>query len=382
MNEGEKQSHMRTHEKGTVQCVGAWAILAVLLLNCAAIAQTVKRCRNEGTLGCAASNVMGGSNITAFARTVSGTGADGFYLSPIVGGKIGVADILQMNVQTIIPLNAISLGSSEAHLQLTTPFNDRLRLIGIALSADLYLSTTIDTLSLTASEDKPLYNPYMLASLITDLDWISLWKNLPLKTYITLGMADNPDVLYRYEQVAVNCGFEWKMYQHSAFFDAGLGLYKEKGHRLNRNVADATYAQRYVWIEPGGRYRLLHRFSLMAAIRFPMYEKLKRENPIVPEPIRVSVHMEVPIFFRETNTEAIRTLVFMEKKKKEKRRSQKMAGVSRESDVVSKLNTAFEDLDSGGVSFDNNKQTEELKKKREEIQGKMDAIEKLFEEIE
>jgi hypothetical protein len=36
-----------------------------------------------------------------------------------------------------------------------------------------------------------------------DIDWIARFRKLPLKTYLNISMADNPDLLYLYSQAGV-----------------------------------------------------------------------------------------------------------------------------------------------------------------------------------
>ena len=95
--------------------------------------------------------------------------------------------------------------------------------MGLALLADLFLSSTQDTLSQTAQKDKPEYNPYLLPSLIADADWLALWKSFPVKTYVAAGMVDNADLLTRYNELYAKVAFEWKMYQNSLYFCSGMG---------------------------------------------------------------------------------------------------------------------------------------------------------------
>jgi hypothetical protein len=278
--------------------VTALCIAALLDVCPEAKPKTVSRGRNESPLSLTASNVAGTSNIVGSAGFVTGYGGEGFFMLPVIGGKVGIAEILQLDGRMDLPLAQLTLGSMEGHMQITTPFNDKLRFFGIAVSADLFLSTVVDTISLTASEDKPRYNPYILATLISDLDWIALFPSVPLKTYLITGFADNPDILYRYKQLSVRYGAEWKMNLHSVFLSGGVGFYKEIANRVNNNVSDRGYPQILSWIEPGARYRIFNRISFLGGIRFPLYEKIKKVDPIAPEPIQVSLQAEMPVFQR------------------------------------------------------------------------------------
>jgi hypothetical protein len=172
--------------------------LAVLLLSGTAIfgESTMKRGRNEGTINIPASNAIGNGNITVYAGTLGSYGTIGTIVDPGVSACIGLADIMQISGKMTFT-NFKGLGTSEAHLLLTTPGNDRLRFFGCALSGDLFLTTTVDTLSSTSTAGKPEYGSFMLPSGIVDLDWLALNKAIPLKTYFAASLADEPGQLYR-----------------------------------------------------------------------------------------------------------------------------------------------------------------------------------------
>jgi len=140
-------------------------------------------------------------------------------------------------------------------------------------------------------------------------------------------MVDNPDLLYRYDQLTVVSAAEWKAFAHSLFVNAGLAMYKEKATKGQRG--DAAYSQQYAWIEPGGRFRFFSRFSLVGSVKMSLYQALKEKNPLNPELFNVSMRIEVPIFMRETNTEAIRTLIFLGQRKEKNAEPSAVAPASR-----------------------------------------------------
>jgi len=360
--------------------------LCVVMLVAAAMAygdiakgESMRRGRNEGTIDIPASNVIGTGNITAWTDLIIGYSANGLRFEPAAGGVIGAGGIIQLSGR-IAPLGARGLGPMEAHLQMTLPGNDMLRFVGVAPRADLYLSTEIDTITPTANPDKPNYSPSLVGSIIVDFDWISLFRRFPLKTYLMAGMADNTQLLYRYNQLFGSVGLEWKMYRHSLFVDAGGALYKEKANKLTDNIADKTYAQSFVWIEPGGRYRLLNRFSILAGARLVVYQDRKKRYPITPDVLRFDLRFEAPLYFRETNTEAIRTLVFMEQEKEKKRAADTLAQAEARKDYFGEYNLGLGVNQVQGETFDYAKERQELIKKRQEIQAKMDEIEALLNE--
>lgn len=356
---------------------------SIIVLCCATwlFGQTVKRDRNEGTFSIPASNTMGSTNLSAYIATGAMYGSDGYRIDPIVGARIGIADLMQFSAQTIIE-NFRKIGLTQAHLQMTLPGNDKLRFFGLAARADLYLSTAIDTISFTVDSSKPEYSPFLNASAIIDLDWLALNKQVPLKTYLYGGLADNAQELFRYDQIGISLGLEWKMYAHAIFLESGMGFYKEKRQKLCP-AGDRGYEQNIWWVQGGGRYRFFNRFSLVGTIRLPLLQHLKDVHPLPFDLVGIALRLEIPMLFKETNTEAIRTLVFMENKKAQTSAtpedfSTKTSGEK----LIGELNNSFNELDNENQSFDYNNDKEELTKKREEIQKKMDEIELLLKDVD
>jgi len=355
----------------------SFVIIAFCALWQAAESQTVKRNRDEGSLRIGASNVIGNGNISAIAMGSASYTLDGFGASPIIGGMVGITDIMELSGQ-FVPVTAHGLGPVETHLQLTTPGNDKLRFFGFAVIANLYLSTFQDTLSATASSGKPEYNSYPTVSLIADQDWLAFKKWLPLKTYFKFSMDDNPDLLFKYDQLSIAAAIEWKMIAHSLFAEAGFGMYKEKPTQTF--AGDAGYAQQYAWVEPGFRYRLFSRFSVMAATKITMLQNVKAKSPLKPELLNMTLRLEAPILFSETNTEAIRTLIFTEQKKEMKRQNISQNATTNKN-ILGDVSGTDTQSDSLG-SFDFARERHELMQHREETQKKMTEIEKLFTDMD
>ena len=345
---------------------------------------TVNRGRNEGTMNIAASNVIGNGNITLsagssghYVRRGKNLDSGGFRVDPTIGLQVGISNILEFRAQTAFT-NFNGLGTTEAHAQITLPGNDRLRFFGAAIRGDLFLSTAVDTISSSASSGKPEYNSYLTPSATLDMDWLSLFKFFPLKTYLHFSMADEPVLLYRYEQLLFATGFEWKMRNNSYFVDIGAGFYKEK--KLETYPGDSIYGQRIVWFEPGIRYRLFGKFSLLGSFRMAGYQKLKEHRPLPSTMLKGTFQIVIPLHFKETNTEAIRTLVFMEREKVEKKNTI-TTNFEQGKRVESGFGKEFKSLQLKSYLPGVEQEKEEMKK-RQEIQQKMDEIEKLLEETQ
>ncbi len=349
------------------------AIIAALILP--AYGQ-VKRGRNEGTFNIPASNVIGNGNITIGSFFSAGVASSGGRFDPGAYLTVGITDIMQLSAKTALT-NFRTLGCSEGRFQLTMPGNDNLRFFGIAISADIYLSTETDTLSGAASPGRPDYHAYIRPSIIADLDWIAKFKKAPVKTYLLIGMADDPDLLYRYSQLSICLGSELKMSANSYFIDFGAGFYKELPNERLRFVGDPSFAQQLFWIEPGFRYRLRDRIGFLGAFRVYILQRIKSQRSLRPRYLMASTALEIPLFFKETNTEAIRTMIFVHQNKKyaDSLNTFSVSGKS----IETGLNPELKKL---GIEFNEDESQEEELKRREEIQKKMDEIEKILEELE
>ncbi len=343
------------------------------------LASTVARGREEGTFYVPGSNVIGSGNITAYASGGTWYSLGGFTFNPVIGGIIGVGSILQGSAQLQL-IGKRGLGPVEAHVTVTLPKNDNLRLFGVSLAGDLFLSTTADTISATSDTSKPEFSPFFFPSITADCDVIARIPSLPLKAYISVGFADQPTLLFRYSQLAIKGGLEARLYKHSFFVDGGVGLYKEKPTRLNGMVGDNGFTQGYVWIGPGGRYRLRDRFSIVGSIKFALVQFLKTSKPLTPDLIGLGIRIEAPVYYRETNTEAIRSLVFMEREK-----TIRAATAGKDVHTKEYFETLHLDLDtiSGKrETFDFSAENEKLVKERAAVQEKMDTLEQMLNEID
>jgi len=355
------------------ECYSMIMILFMLIFPC--YTQDIRRGRNEGTVNIPPSNVAGNGNITLSATLSGSIGKHSSNVNSKIAGNIGIADILQGSLSTSIN-NFRKIGLTEVHGQITLPNNDGLRFFGIALCGDLFLSTAIDTISGEATSGRPDFHSYFRPSLICDQDWIAIDKKLKLKTYQLFSMTDDADLLFQYDQLSFKLGAEWKTYKHSYFVDAAMGMYKEK--KTSVFSGDNGYKQQKVWMEPGVRLRLRNRFSFLASIRFLLLQRVKTERPLLPQYVGMKLSFEAPVYFRETNTEAIRTLIFIDNAK-EKGKDRITRSIEQGKAIKTDFETGFEDLAPDKSDID---QQKEALRKKEEIQNKMEEIEKLLEDLE
>jgi hypothetical protein len=92
----------------------------------------------------------------------------------------------------------------------------------------------------------------------------------------------------------------------------------------------------------------------------------------------MSLSFEAPVYFRETNTEAIRTLIFMGKAK-DKEKDRITRSIEQGKPIKTDFETGFEELAPDESDID---QQKEALRKKEEIQNKMEEIEKLLEDLQ
>jgi len=337
----------------------------------------VKRGRNEGTFNIPASNVMGNGNIvlcTSISGEYSGSSS---HIDPGLCLGVGFTEIMQISGRTSLT-NFRTLGGTEGHVQVTLPENDHLRFFGIAVCGDLFLSTEKDTISGSATADRPEYHAYVRPSLIMDIDWIARFRKLPLKTYLNISMADNPDLLYLYSQAGVRLGTELKLNRHSFSIDIGAGWYKEKPRIEYGFNGDGSYCQQRLWMEPAIRYRLFDRISLLGAVRILIFQRVKSQHPLEPTYLRISTALAFPLMYRETNAEAIRTMLFVERHRPEKTDDIE-ASIRDGSPLEAGLQLDLPELEGDSTALESE---QEVLKRREEIQKKMDEIEQLLKGLE
>ncbi|KMQ52235.1 hypothetical protein CHISP_0916 [Chitinispirillum alkaliphilum] len=331
----------------------------------------VRRGRNEGTVNIPASNVLSSGNITAYCISRGGIGLNDMSAGLYMGGAIGVAEMIQFSGRGVI--NRQGIGPLGVSMQVTTPRNDRLRFFGIAGIVDLVLSTVADTLGGTASPDKPDFDSFITLGLVVDLDWIALVDWLPLKVYFKGSFVDDPVLLHVYDQLSLRAALEWKLYRHSYFIDIRYGAYKEK--RRSSFPGDESYDQALLFIEPGIKYRFRNNFRLLGSVRVLVYNDLKSRNGLNPSYLTLSLGMEVPLLFRESNTEAVRTLIFKERESEAEEDLVRQVVHEREN-----LRAELERFD-GESSFDFDREEEALRR-REEIENKISEIEQLLRSLD
>jgi hypothetical protein len=94
--------------------------------------------------------------------------------------------------------------------------------------------------------------------------------------------------------------------------------------------------------------------------------------------VRLSAAFEAPLMFRETNAEAIRTMIFVEQNKVKLPDSIETS-IRTGTQLTNGLNLDVKKLD---LEINESESEKEVLKRREDIQKKMDEIERLLEDLQ
>ena len=140
-----------------------------------------------------------------------------------------------------------------------------------------------------------------------------------------------------------------------------------------------SYDQFLLYLYPGLRYRLSDRISLLGRARWLLLSA--GDSPYRPQrTMGISVTCEMPLLFRDTNTETLRSLIFLDRK----RRSFHASAKARTNAPQGRLATFLpsDSLNAGDArqrSDDYFKQREELQKNRKQALEDMKKIEEMLE---
>jgi len=339
--------------------------------------QTIVRPRSEGTTYLDAANVMGGHNLSFYSAWALENYTERNEQFPTIGAMVGISGFLQFKGECAFH-NFQTIGPLEGHLKLSVPGNGGFRFFNASFGGDIYLSTTQDTITATTDTAKPDYHAFFAAGIQADLDWLAIHKSLPIKTGFYAGLADTPHLLHRYQQIRIQASLEFKRIRHSIFADVGAGFFKEKKNRLNR-TADKGYEQYYLWLAPGARYRFLDRFSVLGSFKLTLVENVKQTHPLVVPPVTIQARVEIPLFYRETETEAVRTLIFIEQNKEKDLAEEQ--GVYRTQSFFARVTKAL-NLPESGVALPDESRQQQVIEQRLKIQERILEIEKQVEDTE
>jgi len=363
-------------------CLRLFALWLYSLIVVPGIYGDVKRSRSEGLVEVRASNTEGFSNIWIFAdtelryiETAGGTGR--IELIPRLGGKIGLASLMQLSGSTGVPKGR-TLGTTQLHVQITTPGNNNLRLLGLGVSGDLMLSSVLDTVD--GQEGAPRFVPYPGFTAMLDLDLIKKMTWLPLKLYANVTNLDDEKLLPFFEQISIRGGLEYKGSRNSLFVGGNLGIYKERPANQSGTTLLTTggsFDQFVLYASSGLRWRIGQGMNLVGRLNVLLGSI--GTSPLLPKrAYALTVSWEAPLYFKDTDTEAVRTLIFVEKRRKS------MRGTVRADTTAGPVGSILPGASTGvGTSRrifgeDYYKRREELKRHRQQALKEMEKIEEML----
>ena len=361
-------------------------IAGLLLLSLDAAAQ-IKRSRSESMPGIAASNTIGFGDIWLYSRvSFDSRSDDRMVLEPYQAIGFGLSQNFSITAGAVPLEGGIKklIGQADAHLKITLPGNDNLRIFGVALQGDLVFTTEQDTVSEGQDEDRPAFVPRPGVTVAADMDLIKAVKMLPLKLYLNWSMFDNERLLIQYHQQSLRAALEYKGPRHSVFVALRYGLYKQVVRE--RGESEGGYDEYHLAVVPGLRIRMLSRFSFTGQAVITVAAKQEVESEFYYERLGVRVGLEFPLFYRETNTEAVRAMIFLETRKGQEEK----AAAAEERQKKAKTEALLFSAETAGESKAGLKKTlqqedailereEKLKEKRRKIDEELKRIEAMLE---
>jgi len=235
---------------------------------------------------------------------------------PVMGGTIGLANFLHLDLSSV-PWDGEKLGASTARLKLTTPGNDNLRAFGLGVSLNATLSTEEDIYS--RGETTPGFDPLLYFTVMADLDLVKAWERHPVKAYLNYSNLDDYTLARAYDQHQFVLGLERKDVRRSWHVRLAATLYKPLATRFNPDPAGAWLPTAF---ELGLGYRafLSDRITVTGEISLDPIHPIRFYDKEVNKPPRFQAEISAPLFYTETQAEAIRSLIFNERDRQRQRK--------------------------------------------------------------
>lgn len=235
---------------------------------------------------------------------------------PVLGGTIGLAKFLHLELASV-PWDGEKLGASTARLKLTTPGNDNLRTFGLGVSLNATLSTEEDIYS--RGETTPGFDPLLYITVMADLDLVKSLERHPVKAYLNYSNLDDYTLARAYDQHQFALGVERKDARKSWHVRVAATLYKPLPTRFNPDPADAWLPAVFE-LGLGYRTALSDRVTLAGELSLDPIHPIRFYDKEVNKPPRLQVEVSAPLFYTETQAEAIRSLIFNERERQRLRR--------------------------------------------------------------
>ena len=211
-----------------------------------------------------------------------------------------------------------------------------------------------------------------------DLDFIKVAPTFPAKMYLNLSNSDNYKLDRMYTQYAVKFGYEYRAHYSGYYMKTGFALYKEK--KTDKNPSPKAgflpplsefglgYKKHFPWTHPIN-FNFNLEFDMLSPFKF-------LKNDLNKSP-KISTNIEIPLYIRETNTEALRQLIYTEKERKSNKNKKEQTTGDRTLTLEKLLNEKSDKnyLDDPGLnSFFNQKENNALYKKRQKLLKKLDEL--------
>ena len=317
-------------------------LVSVVILSQQAWTAT-SRSRALGVVGVEASNTVGLGDIwvtvgsgsyfrirpvtnATLSRTVDSTYRNDFRLLygsgdqlhrdmltvPTVSGALGLANFMHLEFDAV-PWDGVKIGATTARLKITTPGNDNLRLIGLAVMLNATLSTEEDTYS--KGETTPGFDPLLYYSAIADLDLLKLFHSFPVKLYANYSSLDDYRLVHAYTQHQFRGAIEYMGNRKGWYMRGGMMLYKPLATKFNPDPIKEFLPPIYEF-GLGYRANFGDRFTFTADFSMDPIHPISFYNDETGKPPKLQVGIEAPLLWTETRTEAIRALIFNEEQRK------------------------------------------------------------------
>jgi hypothetical protein len=213
---------------------------------------------------------------------------------------------------------------------------------------------------------------------MTDIDLIKKLPWLPLKLYLNVSNLDDERIMLYYDAINIKGGLEFKGMRNSYFASAILGFYKERVQESS-TTGNEVYNNALIALIPGMRWRFRDNMSLVGRAKVML--PVAGEGVHLPKKmIGFSIQWEMPLFFKDTDAEAIRALIYMDRKKtKIKQAADKNPTRGNAISTVVSDSTAGDSEAIKWMEMDYFKRQEELKKRRKQAIEDMKKLEDMIE---
>jgi hypothetical protein len=287
-----------------------------------------------------------------------------------------------------VPWDGKKLGATTAWLKGTTPGNDNLRLFGVGLAVGATLSSEEDVYSRNVTT--PGFESIFHVQAAVDADFLKVSASFPLKLYLNYSSLDDHRLVHAYTQHKFQAAAEWKDFRGGPYVRVASYLYRRLPTRFDSVPAD-PWKPLFHEIGAGWRWMAGDRFTFVAECSLDPVAPFAFYRDAARKPPRMRLELSLPLYARENQAEALRALLFMERR----RRALRLAAARKPAGRVDTSRAASDslpvDLDALSLGRSQNlKETEllkdilgdkekEIRERRRKIRSELKEIEELLE---